>query len=75
MGDEIESPGGVTLQAYLPSFAEVRLIHNGEVVQALPRAHALTYHGARPGAYRIEAYRRYLGRRRGWIYSNPIYIR
>ena len=28
-----------------------------------------------PGVYRIEAYRRYLGRRRGWIFSNPIYVR
>ncbi len=75
MGDEIPGTGGVTLQAYLPFFAEVRLIRNGEVVQAFPRAHALTYHASQPGAYRIEAYRRYMGLRRGWIYSNPIYIR
>jgi hypothetical protein len=27
------------------------------------------------GVYRIEAYRRHLGRRRAWIFSNPIYVR
>ncbi len=75
MGDEILVGGGVTLQAYLPSFAEIRLIRDGEVAQANARAHALTYHASQPGVYRIEAYRRYLGRRRGWIFSNPIYVR
>ncbi len=75
MGDEIPIGDGVTLQAYLPSFAEIRLIRGGEVVQAYPRAHALTYHASQPGVYRIEAYRRFLGRRRGWIFSNPIYVR
>jgi hypothetical protein len=27
-----------------------------------------------PGIYRVEATIHYLGRMRGWIYSNPIYI-
>jgi len=75
MGDEIGGAGGVTLQAILPSFAEIRLIRNGEVVQESRRAHALIHHAGKPGAYRVEAYRRYFGRRRGWIFSNPIYIR
>ncbi len=75
MGDEISAAGGVTLQAYLPAFAEIRLIRNGVVVQQFHLAHALTHNSSVPGAYRIEAYRRYRGRRRGWIYSNPIYLR
>ncbi len=33
MGDEIEARGGVTLQAYLPFFAEIRLMKNGKVLQ------------------------------------------
>ena len=28
-----------------------------------------------PGAYRVETYIQYMGRKRGWIFSNPIYIR
>ncbi len=75
MGDEIICGDGVTLQAYLPAFGEIRLVRNGEVIQDMPRAHALTYHARQPGVYRIEAYRRYLGMRRGWIFSNPIYVR
>jgi hypothetical protein len=27
------------------------------------------------GVYRAELYRTFQGRRRGWIYSNPIYVR
>lgn len=74
MGDEIQGSGSVTLQAYLPFFGEIRLIRNGSVIQEFRRAHALTYLADQPGAYRIEAYRQYLGRRRGWIFSNPIYV-
>jgi len=25
--------------------------------------------------YRVEVFRTYLGKKRGWIYSNPIYLR
>lgn len=75
MGDEIACRSGVTLQAYVPSFAEIRLLRNGKLVQSAARAHALTYLAGEPGAYRVEAYRRYLGLRRGWIFSNPIYVR
>ncbi len=75
MGDEINLHSGVTLQAYLPSFAELRLVRNGAVAQAERAAYALTYLATEPGVYRIEAYRRFLGRRRAWIFSNPIYIR
>jgi hypothetical protein len=28
-----------------------------------------------PGCYRVEVWRRVLGRHRPWIYSNPIYVR
>lgn len=75
MGDEISLADGVTLQAYLPAFAQIRMLRDGEVVQEFAHAHALTFHALVPGVYRIEAYRRYLGQRRGWIFSNPIYVR
>jgi hypothetical protein len=75
MGDEIPARGGVTLQASLPSFAEIRLIHNGKVIRKVKKGYALTHVAMEPGAYRIEAYRWYLGRKCGWIFSNPIYVR
>ncbi|MBI3738048.1 MAG: CehA/McbA family metallohydrolase [Chloroflexi bacterium] len=75
MGDEIPARGGVTLQAHLPFMAEIRLIKDGQVIQSAKKAPALTHITTQPGVYRVEAYRRFLGRRRGWIFSNPIYVR
>ncbi len=75
MGDEIPSKFGVTLQAKLPSQAEIRLLKDGQVIQTWKNQLSCTHITTEPGVYRIEAYRRYLGRRRGWIYSNPIYVR
>ncbi len=75
MGDEISCRGGVTLQATLPTFAEIHLLHNGRIIRKEKSAHALTFLAHEPGAYRVEAWLRHLGRRRGWIFSNPIYVR
>ena len=75
MGDEILGRGGVTLQAHLPAFAEIRLLRDGKVVRAVKRAQALTHLAEEPGAYRVEVYRRFLGGSRGWIFSNPVYVR
>ncbi len=75
MGDEIPAGGGVTLQAHLPSFAEIRLLRNGKLIRKATKTYALTHLATEPGVYRVEAYRRYRGRQRGWIFSNPIYVR
>ena len=74
MGDELRGPG-VTLQAYLPSFGELRLLQNGTVIRRIMHTQALTFLALEPGVYRVEAYRRFLGRRRAWMVSNPIYVR
>ena len=75
MGDELPAQGGVTLQARLPGLADVRLIKDGEIIKTWKRQQACTYITTEPGAYRIEAWRNYLGRRRGWVFSNPIYLK
>jgi hypothetical protein len=75
MGDEIPARGGVTLQARTPSAAEIKLIKDGKVIQTWKHQTAAAYITTEPGIYRIEVYRRYLGRRRGWIFSNPIYVK
>jgi hypothetical protein len=74
MGDEISLNGAVTLQARFPARAEINLIRNGECIQS-SRGEAVTFITNAPGVYRIEAYKHFLGKRRGWIFSNPIYIR
>jgi hypothetical protein len=75
MGDEISAKNGVTLQVKLPSPAEIRLLKDGREIQTWRNKTSCAYIATAPGVYRIEAYRRYLGKRRGWIYSNPIYLR
>jgi hypothetical protein len=75
MGDEIPARNGVTLQVKLPSQAEMRLLKDGQVIQVWKNKLSGTHITTEPGVYRIEVYRRYLGKLRGWIYSNPIYVR
>ena len=74
MGDEITLGGPITLQAKLPSDAEIHLLKNGKVVK-VSRGETLLYITSDPGTYRIEAYKRFLGKLRGWIFSNPIYVK
>jgi hypothetical protein len=75
MGDEISAKRGVTLQAHLPTAAEIRLIKDGKTINIWRDSQACAYSATEPGVYRIEAWKNYLGRKRGWIFSNPIYVR
>jgi hypothetical protein len=75
MGEEIRMEGGVTFQIRLPMKAECRLIHNGETVKTWRDREICTYISAQPGVFRVECSIDYLGRKRGWIYSNPIYVK
>ncbi len=74
-GDEISGRGGVTLQVSLPTPAETRLIKDGKPIQTWHDRKNCTHIAAEPGVYRAEVYREAFGKRRGWIFSNPIYIR
>jgi predicted metal-dependent phosphoesterase TrpH len=73
MGDEINSSGPVTLQVKLPCAADIRLIRNGRVVKS-SHGEAMVFITNEPGIYRVEAYIKFMGKDRGWIFSNPIYI-
>jgi len=75
MGDEISLKGGVTLQAHVPQPAEIRLIKDGKVIKIWKNSHACVHSVSEPGAYRVEVWKGYLGRKRGWVFSNPIYVR
>jgi hypothetical protein len=75
MGDEIRLTTGVTLQIRLPAKAECRLVCQGETVRVWKDREICAQIVSKPGAYRVECYLEYLGQRRGWIFSNPIYVR
>ncbi len=74
MGDTISAKFGVTLQIKLPLRTECCLIKDGKPVQTWLDREICTFTATEPGAYRVEAYLQWNGARRGWIYSNPIYI-
>ncbi len=75
MGDQAEVKDSVTLQVKLPLPAECRLIRDGQVIKTWHDQQIGAYTTREPGVYRVEAYIEFLGKRRGWIFSNPIYLR
>lgn len=74
MGDELPLQGEVTFEVRAPRRAYLRLLRDGEEV-ARTRGQQLRYTTAQKGVYRVEAYRSYLFRRKGWVFTNPIYVR
>jgi len=75
MGDQIHIRDGVTLQIRLPFINECHLLRNGERIEVWDNRETCTHISNQPGVYRVEVFINYQGRRRGWIYSNPIYVR
>lgn len=75
MGDEVKAESGVTLQIKLPQRTECTLFKDGEILEKWQDRESLTYITTEPGVYRVEAHIRFRGKRRGWIFSNPIYVR
>ncbi|MGF1503922.1 MAG: CehA/McbA family metallohydrolase [Anaerolineae bacterium] len=74
MGGEIKLGHGVTLQMGSPRIADMRLIHDGEMVAQETEGTHHTYIASKPGMYRVEVYIEHQGRPRGWIFSNPIHV-
>jgi hypothetical protein len=80
MGDEVSAEKGITFQIRLPQPAhppptECCLLRDGKLVKAWRDKILITHIDTQPGVYRVEVYIGYLGKRRAWIFSNPIYVR
>jgi len=75
MGEEISSTNGVTLQIRLPLRTECHLLKDGEIIKSWDDRDSCAHITTAPGVYRVEAYLEFRGKRRGWIFSNPIYVR
>jgi hypothetical protein len=74
MGDCVtHSDSPWRFEVTVPDRARVRLLRNGEPV-AQADGRTLRFASQLPGVYRVEAWRRYRGKARGWIFSNPIYV-
>ena len=46
-----------------------------EELDVVAESIALVRSATEPGVYRVEAWKSYLGIKRGWVFSNPIYVR
>lgn len=75
MGDEIKLGDGITLQVRLPGVTECILFKDGAPLKAWRDREIFVQTINQPGVYRVECYIEFLGRRRVWIISNPIYVR
>jgi len=74
MGESISARYGVTLQVKLPSRAEIRLLRDGEQIRTWEDSEAAVCTVTEHGTYRVEAYLYFKGKKRGWIFSNPIFV-
>ncbi|MFQ5610541.1 MAG: CehA/McbA family metallohydrolase [Anaerolineae bacterium] len=76
MGDDLTlaAGGSIELEVRSPCRAEITLLKDGQAIQQV-RGKELTLAASEPGVYRVEARRPHRGRWRGWVFSNPIYIR
>ena len=74
MGDRVTAESGLTFQVHLPLRTHARLIKDGKIIKEEMDREVLTHITKEPGIYRAEVYLDYLGRHRGWIFSNPIYV-
>ena len=75
MGDEMPMGMGATLQIRAPRRCRIRIVRHGVVVAEVERESNLAYVPTELGAYRVECLTFFEGKERGWIYSNPIYLR
>jgi hypothetical protein len=74
MGDEITLQNQIVFGVSSPQRAHIRLLRDGIAV-VHTRGKKLQYTTGEQGVYRVEAYRRSFFRKRGWVFTNPIYVR
>jgi hypothetical protein len=74
MGGQIPCAPGISLQADFPFSASWQILRAGGGFIGMGEGAQASVSPPGPGAYRLEARRRFRGRMRGWIFSNPIYL-
>jgi hypothetical protein len=70
LGGEVSRAGAVTLEAATPLPGSIQLVCNGRVI-AHTFGQACKHLVTEAGAYRVQVYRG----GKGWIFSNPIFVR
>ncbi len=73
MGDQFILNRSANLRVSVPYNALIRIMRNGTVFHQ-EKGNDISVPVCEPGVYRIEADLTVFGRRRPWIFSNPIYV-
>jgi len=73
VGEQLRRLGAITIEVDLPARGEIHLLQDGKRIRRV-RGTQLYHISVEPGIYRVEVYRRFKGRKVGWIFSSPIYI-
>ncbi len=74
MGDLVKFAPEMRLVAEFPAPCRIRLIKGGKCI-ADQSGTNMDFALDSPGVYRVESWLELAGEARGWIYSNPIYVR
>jgi hypothetical protein len=73
MGDRFILHHSADLRVSVPETARIRVVRNGALFHQ-EAGRDISIPVSEPGVYRIEADLRVFGRRRPWIFSNPVYV-
>lgn len=71
-GEELRRLGAISFTITTPAPGDIRLLRDGKIIQRT-YGQALAYTCVEAGIYRVEVYRRFWGRKVGWIFTSPIY--
>ncbi|MDO9545627.1 MAG: CehA/McbA family metallohydrolase [Pelolinea sp.] len=74
MGESHPYTNGMTLTIILPIRSDCRIMKNGTLFRKFSGEREIKMNINSSGIYRVECYKHFLGRKRGWIFSNPIYL-
>jgi len=74
MGESRPYKEGMVLSVIIPKKAECNILKDGNIYKQLNGKKVVQIEIESPGIYRVECYKYFLGRKRGWIFSNPIYL-
>jgi len=74
MGESHPFEKNLMLLVNLPYSADCIIFKNGSQYHRSSGKNDIEIEVSSAGIYRIECYKKFLGRKRGWIFSNPIYI-
>ena len=65
----------LSLEVNIPDYAEVHIVQNGQAIRKISGKGLMNFPISSSGVYRVECFRKSRGVKRGWIFSNPIYVR